>query len=236
MLLTRAPGDNDSLAARLRSLGLAPCAAPCMRIEALADPAPLRNAIRSLSRGDTLVLTSRSGATAVADALGGAACRARIAVVGLSTAEACRDRGLAVAFAPSEPTGAALAEQLPLPLGIVLLARADRAAHETAEILRRRGAKVREIAAYRTVPAFAGVAGELPRADAVVFASPSAVDGFAAALSLGDAAVIAIGPTTAARVRVALAVEPTVAARPDDDAVAAAIITALEARDAIVRR
>ena len=236
MLLTRAPGDNDSLAERLRSLGIAPHEAPCMRIERLTDPAPLRNAILSLSRQDTLVLTSRSGATAVADALGGAACRARIAAVGLATADACRDRGLPVAFAPSEPTGAALAEQLPLPSGIVLLARADRAARETAEILRRRGATVREIVAYRTIPGFAGVAGALPSADVVVFASPSAVDGFAAALSLGAASVVAIGPTTAARVRVALAVEPTIAARPDDDAVADAIIALLEERHAIVRR
>lgn len=236
MLLTRAAGDNDALAARLRTAGVTPYEAPCMRVEPLADAAPLRNAVLALSRDDVLVLTSRSGASAVADALAGRRCPARIAVVGGATAEACRARGLDVAFVAPQPNGASLAAALPLPPGIVLLARADRAARSTGEILRRRGAKVREIVAYRTVPGFSGDPDAVPAAGAVVFASPSAVDGFAAALRLGEATVVAIGPTTAERVRTALGVDPVVAAAPEEEPVAAAVIAALEGRHDAVRR
>ncbi|MGH2379169.1 MAG: uroporphyrinogen-III synthase, partial [Candidatus Limnocylindria bacterium] len=122
-------------------------------------------------------------------------------------------------FVPSRPDGATLAAELPLPAGEVVLARSDRAARDLPEILRRRGARVRELEAYRTVP---GVGGDVAAAraslaggDAVVlFASPSAVEGMLDGLPLElvrRAAIVAIGPSTAAAVRQRLGVEPLVA-------------------------
>lgn len=231
MLLTRPHGDNDALAERLAARGIAAQVAPCVRIEELADPEPLADAVSRLTADDLLVITSRAGARAVARALRGSVCAAPVAAVGAATANACREAGLGVAFVPSVATGAALAEELPLPRGVVLFARSDRAADEPAAILRRRGAIVGEVVAYRTVPqAPAGIVA----ADVAVFASPSAVDGFA--LSGARAALaVAAGPVTAARVRERLGIDPQVAA-PDDAALAIAIERAVEGRHAFVDR
>jgi len=121
--------------------------------------------------------------------------------------------------------------RLPLPRGAVLLARSDRAAAEPAAILRGRGALVGEVVAYRTV---ALPVDRVPAADAVVFASPSAVEGFAAAGTRPGVA-IAIGPATADRVRALLGTEPVVAT-PDDDGLARTIQSALEGHRAAIGR
>ena len=231
VLLTRSEGENSGLATRLASAGIASREVPCIRIEPLADAAPLRDALLALTADDLLVITSRAGARAVAVALGGRACAAPVGAVGPATAAACGAAGLRVVFTPSVPSGAALAEQLPLPRGAVLLARSDRAAAEAAAILRGRGALVGEVVAYRTV---ALPVDRVPAADAVVFASPSAVEGFAAAGTRPGVA-IAIGPATADRVRALLGTEPVVAT-PDDDGLARTIQSALEGHRAAVGR
>ncbi|MHB8632296.1 MAG: uroporphyrinogen-III synthase, partial [Candidatus Limnocylindria bacterium] len=130
-----------------------------------------------------------------------------------------------VVFVPSVPSGAALAVELPLPRGAALLARSDRAGDDLPAILRRRGAVVREVVAYRTVPQRPAA---VPAGDVVVFASASAVDGFAAS-GAPVASTVAIGPSTAERVRTLLRTEPQVAA-PSDAAIVAAIQSALEER------
>lgn len=230
-MLTRPDGENEDLAAALERHGLATRIAPCVRIAPLDDDAPLRDALRHLRAEDLLVVTSRAGARAVAAALAGGRCAAPVAAVGERTAEACRDSGLRVVFTPSVASGSALAAELPLPRGAVLLARSDRASDEPVAILRRRQATVGEIVAYRTLsvapPADAS-------GDAVVFASPSAVDGFALAAARAGSAV-AIGPATAARVRARLGIEPRVASPADGDIVAA-VRSALEERRAYIRR
>ena len=231
VLLTRAQGENAELIARLRAFGIAAEERPCIRIEQLGDPAPLREALAALTADDLLVVTSPAGARAVERASGGLGCHAPAAAVGLATREACAAAGLRVAFMPSVPTGRALAEELPLPRGTVLLARSDRAAPEPAEILSRRGAVVGEVVAYRTV---AVPLDRVPDADAVVFASPSAVEGYAAAM-VQPRLAIAIGPSTADRVRALLAIDPLIAA-PDDAALASAIKTAVEVNRAAIGR
>lgn len=233
VLLTRLEGENAGLARRLAAAGIASQELPCIRIEPLADPAPLRAALLTLTADDLLVITSRAGARAAAAALDGRACAAPAAVVGPATGAACRAAGLRVVFTPSVPSGTALAEQLPLPRGAVLLARSDRAAAEPAAILKSRGALVGEVVAYRTV---ALSVDRVPAAAAVVFASPSAVEGFAAAKTWpGVAIAIAIGPTTADRVRTLLGIEPIVAT-PDDDQIARTIQSALEGHRAAIGR
>ena len=233
VLLTRPEGENTGLATRLASAGIASRELPCIRIELLADPAPLRDALLALSGDDLLLITSPAGARAVAAALAGRPCAAPVGTVGPATAAACRAAGLRVVFTPSVPTGAALAEQLPLPRGAVLFARSDRSGAEPAAILRARGALVSDVMAYRTVVL---PLDRVPAADAVVFASPSAVEGFAAAKHQpGVAVAIAIGLATADRVRTLLRTEPVVAT-PDDDGLAHAIQSALEGRHAAIGR
>ncbi|MDP9321740.1 MAG: uroporphyrinogen-III synthase, partial [Chloroflexota bacterium] len=161
----------------------------------------------------------------------GGRCAAPAAAVGDRTADACRVASLRVVFTPSLPSGAALAEELPLPLGAVLLARSDRAGREPVAVLLRRGAVAGEIVAYRTVAFGPDVD---PAGDVVVFASPSAVEGFCARGASATRAV-AIGPATAARVRTLLRLEPRVAA-PSDDAIVAAVQLALEERHDLVHR
>lgn len=233
VLLTRPEGENAGLATRLAAAGIASRELPCIRIEPLVDPAPLRDALLALTADDLLVITSRAGARAVTAALGGRACAAPVAAVGPATGAACGAAGLKVVFTPSVPSGTALAEQLQLPRGAVLLARSDRAAAGPAAILRGRGALVGEVVAYRSV---ALPVDRVPAADAVVFASPSAVEGFAAARTPpGFAVAIAIGPATADRVRVLLGTEPVVAT-PDDGELARTIQSALEGHRAAIGR
>jgi uroporphyrinogen-III synthase len=155
-----------------------------------------------------------------------------VAAVGAATADACRAAGLRVTFTPSTPSGAALAAELPLPRGRILLARSDRAADEPAKILARRGALVGEVAAYRTVP----IAPREPVAAGavVVFASPSAVDGFALASS-APAAAVAVGTSAAARVRAVLGIEPRVSG-PGDDEIVGAVRETVRESDAIAGR
>lgn len=230
-VLTRPDGENERLADRLAARGIDSRIVPCVRIEPLADPEPLRVALRALTVDDLLVVTSRAGARAIGAALRGDRCAAPVAAVGERTADACREAGLRVVFTPSAPSGAALAEELPVPRGVVLLARSDRAAGEPVGILRRRGAVVREVVAYRTVSLTPDAD---PTGDVVVFASPSAVEGFVGRGASGARAV-AIGPATAERVRALLRIEPRIAA-PSDDAIAAAVQSALEGRHDLVRR
>ena len=231
--LTRPAGENERLAEVLAASGVATASVPCVRIAALDDPRSLREAVLALGADDVLVLTSQAGVRAVAEAIGTRRCAAGIAAIGVATADACRALGLPVTFTASRPTGAALGAELPLPARNVLLARADRAGDELPLLLRARGATVGEIGAYRTVPI---APLRAPDADVVVFASPSAVDGFASGVALGAARAVAIGPTTAARVRERLGTEPVVAAHPAEQALAAAVRAALEERHVTARR
>jgi uroporphyrinogen-III synthase len=131
----------------------------------------------------------------------------------------------------SEPNGATLAREMPVPAGVVLLARSDRALPDLPRLLRARGAIVREIVAYHTdrpAPADADRAREALAhgAPIVCLASPSAVDGFVDLV--GDdlaraARPVAIGPTTAEHVRRRLGREPAVVAALEPEAVVRAV-------------
>lgn len=231
VLLTRPAGENAALATRLAARGIASRELPCIRIEPLTDAAPLRDAVLALGPSDLLVVTSAAGARAIVAALDGRTAAASVAAVGPATAAACAAAGLRVTFQPTVATGAALAAELPLPPGAILLAQSDLAGPETAAALRARGAVVGVVVAYRTV---ALSHEQAPDADAVVFASPSAVDGFAAAGARPRIA-IAIGPRTADRCRARFGSEPIVAT-PDPERLARSIETALEGHRAAVGR
>ena len=115
----------------------------------------------------------------------------------------------------------------------MLLARADRAESGLIRELAARGARVREIAAYRVVPAARGDVEAARRAAlegaVTVVASPAAVEGLIAAIgatAFECARILAIGPTTA-RAAARAGVEPRVVSA----LTAGAIVREMEERD-----
>lgn len=232
VILTRAHGENSGVATGLAAAGIASREVPCVAVRPLEDPTPLRLAVRALTGDDLLVITSRAGARAVGAVLSGASCAAPVAAVGQATAKACRDEGLRVAFVPSAPNASALAAELPLPRGATVLTRSDRAARDPVEVLTRRGAHVREVVAYRTTPIAPGAL--IPDGAIALFASPSAVEGFALSAAR-VAGAVAIGASTAARVRAILGIEPRIAGT-DDDQMVDALKALVKDTDAIAGR
>jgi len=193
VLVTRPAGAGDPLVAALEARGYRVSAVPTVATRRLEVEWP------DLEHFDWIVLTSAAGV----DALPGTPRGPRWAAVGEATAAALRARDATVELVPAEARGAALAEALPDPRGArVLLVRASQADRDLPEILSRRGALVEEVAAYETVEGPAESAGELRRAlaqddvAAVVFASGSAVRGFARLGGSTELPAITIGPRT----------------------------------------
>lgn len=237
VILTRRRADNVALGSELRGRGAEVVELPCVRTEPV-DAQQLEDAIRELRARDLLVLTSRSGADAVADAMPRDGIPCGVAAVGDATAERATTLGLRVLFVASRADGRTLGRELPLPRGDVVLARADLADPELPAILRARGARVREVTAYQTVAEVSGDPHVVRRAMergpvTVVVASPSAVDALSAAIdaaTLRRAAFVAIGPRTAQRVRERVgAMAIAVADTTDVPAVSGAIVSRAEA-------
>ena len=206
VLLTRSPEDDQTLAEILRGRGHRVFALPCVRTAALDDDRALGDAIAALGADDVLVVTSRAGARAVGTALGERSCAAPIVAFGTATAAVLTEHGL-MPRTLAATTGADLGEMLALPAGTIVLARSDHALGDLPAILRRRGAAVRELTAYCTVPAATGDTARVRTAlkrgeiDAAVVGSPTAVDALVAALgvaALSRILCVALGPTTAA--------------------------------------
>lgn len=231
VVLTRAPEDNVALGSALRDLGAAILELPCVRTERLDDPAALRDAIARLDPEDLLVLTSRAGAEAVAAVMPRHGIPCDVAAVGEATAERARSFGMRVSFVASRADGRTLARELTPPAGDVVLARSDLADPELPLMLRARGARVREVTAYRTHRRVGGDASvaraaiERGRA-VVVVASPSAVDALVEAIdpdTLRHATFVAVGPRSADRVRVRVKKDPLTADSPHVDAVVSVV-------------
>jgi uroporphyrinogen-III synthase len=206
VILTREAADNARFAPLLVGADEI-VELPCVRVEPLAGSTALATALAALGVDDWLVVTSRHGADAVVRY---GAPLARVAAIGQATAERLRDLGTAVAFTPSVPSGERLARELPGPGGTVLLARSDRALDDLPRILRERGFAVREVVAYRTVVGAHGDVGRVrsllasERRTAVIFHSPSAVEGFLLAVEpslLARAAIVVSGDATGRAVR-----------------------------------
>jgi uroporphyrinogen-III synthase len=115
--------------------------------------------------------------------------------VGPATAQAVESRGARVSLLPAERhDGQAIVDTFAQlgsdePRGRVLFPKSDRAAATVPQGLAALGHDVREVIAYRTVAApgshAIGEAIRAGRADAILFASPSAVEAFADAFEAG---------------------------------------------------
>jgi uroporphyrinogen-III synthase len=118
---------------------------------------------------------------------------APVAVVGEGTASRLRERGLSIAVGPAR-SASELASEIAarFPAGTSVLWPRGSLSDDLARDLRGRGFEVADPVAYETLVTDA----ELPEADAVFLASPSAVCA-AAERGRGFALAIAIGATTA---------------------------------------
>jgi porphobilinogen synthase len=198
VLVTRPGGAGDPLVAELETRGYRVSAVPTV----LTRPLPVE--WPELAGYDWVVVTSSAGV----DALPGTPAGPRWAAVGESTARALRAKGAPADLIPEEANGSALAEALPDPRGMrVLLVRASLADPDLPARLSERGALVDEITAYETVEGPAESADDLRQAlrqsdlAAVVFASGSAVRGFAKLAGKTTLPAITIGPRTTAVAR-----------------------------------
>jgi len=221
IVVTRAREQAGDLVRALQQLGAEVITAPTIRIEPLADLAPLGAALADLSRYRWIVFTSRNTVDIVFDRLPSwgleprSLARAAIAAIGPATAAALARRGVPPALVPeryvAEAVVAALARVDGLAGTRILLPRALEARDTLPDGLRARGAVVDVIPVYRTVPATGdgpALAGEIlaGRCDAITFTSSSTVRHFVdqvghAAATSGRFAAAVIGPVTAATAR-----------------------------------
>jgi uroporphyrinogen III methyltransferase/synthase len=220
--ITRPPEQARDLADALEAVGARVTPLATIAIAPLDDPATMDKAVCSLAAYDWIVLTSSNGVAALADRLAAAGLEwsargaARFAVIGPATGAALRAHGVAPDLMPQEYVAEAIAAQLGTVAGQrILLLRADIARKALANDLRRAGADVTELAAYRTVvrpPESARLSAlfETDRPDVITFTSSSTVLGLFAGLAALDRdsasalrgiTLAAIGPITANTLR-----------------------------------
>lgn len=210
VLVTRPRDQAGDLIDALARRGALPILLPTIEIRPVADLAPLDRAIEELERFDWLAFTSANAVAVFYDRLAARRAalppRIRVAAVGSGTARVLGVRGVAVNFVPSRFTGAQLGRELePVSGRRVLVPRAARGREDLAAELRRRGARVDDVAVYDTLPAAPDPDGlrELSRGvDVATFTSGSTVENYFALLGeraarlLDDALVACIGPVT----------------------------------------
>ena len=202
IVVTRAREQASELAGRLRDLGAETIEVPTITIEGPADGgAALRAAAGRLGGYDWVVLTSANAVERLLAEVSDARAfgPARLAAVGATTAAALARRGLVADLVPDRFVAEALLEVFPLGPGRVLLPRAAAARDVLPEGLADKGWAVDVVEAYRTVPAQPSdaVLEAAATADAVTFASSSAVTNFLAVARAVPPVVACIGPITA---------------------------------------
>jgi len=218
IVITRSAAQSEVLARELSARGAIPVMVPLVAFADPEDFAPLDAAIAEIQRFDWMILTSAQVVRALVKRSGQlkrglipAGSKLQIACVGPVTAEAARRAGLSVAYVAETHTGAGLAEELGNRLqgAKVFLPRSDRANPDLPPALKRHGAQVTEVIAYRTLRPTAVDQRNLRQiaeggADAILFFSPSAVQYFSELFgseqlrALQDKlAITAVGPVTA---------------------------------------
>ena len=244
-MITRSAAQGESIARELSARGATPVVLPLVSFAEPEDFAPLDAAIAQIEQFDWIIFTSAQAVRAVVKRseelkspqiqIGD---KMRIAAVGPVTAEAVRQAGLTVEYVAETHTGAALADELGKRLSgtKVFLPRSDRANPDLPPALKRHGARVSEVVAYRTLRPTEIDQRNLWQvaegdADAVLFFSPSAVQSFVSLFGgeqlrkLQDKLCIAaVGPVTASALREAGVLRVVLAG----DTTAAAVIEALE--------
>ena len=222
ILVTRPKDQSMELVERLEAMGADAIEAPMIRILPPDDYGPLDEACAHAGDFDWIVFSSANGVDAFMErllagpgdvrALGGV----KLCGVGPATAEQLADYGLKVDLTPPEYRAEAILRALSDHAAVkglkILLPHADIGREWLTEELRKQGADVTEVVAYRTIAVEADREGEpdiyrmlLERSiDVVTFTSASAVRNFVRILGaepaadlLGSTVVACIGPVTA---------------------------------------
>ena len=218
VIVTRAAAQSGELCEELNARGA------CVRLLPLVAFAPpescdaLDKALTAIETFDWVLFTSVNAVQAV-ERRGNELQRGPVsarklphaAAVGPVTADAAEAAGFSVEYVAADHSGAGLARELGEELRNknVFLPRSDRANPELPAALRRCGALVTEVVAYRNLPPNATDREKLhelfrDRVDSILFYSPSAVENFLELLGRerlgplqGRVLMVAIGPTTA---------------------------------------
>lgn len=223
IMVTRARRQSGALSDRLRRLGAAVFEFPTIEIVPPSDYGSLDRAAARAGQFDWIIFTSANGVACFIDRLWaqGRDLRdlkgPRLAAIGPATAESLERLRLRVEAMPEEYRAEAVVDALARAAGgrdklkglRILLPRAKMARDVLPDELRRLGAEVEVVEAYRTI------LPEAPRGEAaallergeihgIIFTSTSTVVNFAEmfkdrdlAALVGKAAVICIGPITA---------------------------------------
>jgi uroporphyrinogen III methyltransferase/synthase len=222
VLVTRPREQAAELVELLEAMGAEAIEAPLIRILPPEDDTPFDEACVRAATFDWIVFSSANGVDAFVDrlmrtpqdlrALGGV----KLCAVGSATAERLRHYNLKVDLTPAEYRAEAAVHAITESVNVrglkVLLPRADIGREIVADELRKLGADVTEVVAYRTVIAEPEREGEPDiyrmlldrRIDVVTFTSASAVRNFVKVMGAEPAAdllrttiVASIGPVTA---------------------------------------
>ncbi|QKI81789.1 uroporphyrinogen-III synthase [Kroppenstedtia eburnea] len=220
ILLTRAKGQNQSMAEKIRRLGGEAVEFPAIEFRPPRHQEVLDQALRRLEAFDWVVFTSVNGVNFFFRHLNRLNIdirqmhRARLAAVGPRTAQALEEKGLRVEILPEAYQAENLIEALKphvSPGETVLLPRANIARKLLATELTACGCQVTDVDVYDTVPGVQGigeVVGMLKRGELhfLTFTSSSTVRNFVKELRrvesgwkslLDGVRVVCIGPITA---------------------------------------
>lgn len=219
IVVTRPEGQAESLVRPLEDRGARAVVFPTIEIVPPADPAPLRRAAREAASYHWLAFTSVNGVRAFGRALeeegvdaGELADGPRVCAIGPATGEALEELGLPPGLIPEEFVAEAVVEALDAEEDLdgkrILLPRSALAREALPEGLRRLGARVDVVEAYRAVPGRED-ADELRellgagRVDMITFTASSTVRNFERIVGtdVGGARIAAIGPITAGTAR-----------------------------------
>jgi len=225
ILVTRTARQAGNLQQALEAQGAVVVSLPTIAIEPPASYAPLDAALARAESYHWLILTSANGARAMAERMRALKltpdrlAHLRVACVGEATARAAAEAGLAVALVPKQYVAEGLVEalsrlEIPIAGQRVLLVRAAVARDLVPDQLRRMGADVQIVEAYRTVVPNQSIesvrillAPGAGTPDAVTFTSSSTVTNFldllraAATNRPSGLRAVSIGPITSGTLR-----------------------------------
>ncbi len=210
IMVTRSKAGNRELTRSLRKVGFEAVSVDTLSFLPPSDWSGVDDALRRLHEYDWLVFTSKVGARFFVRRMGKLLLETQwrgkpaVAAVGAGTRESLTSAGIKVDFTPSKFLTRKLASELPTDRGRnVLLLRADIADASMRITLQRRGFSVEDRPIYRTRFVPGRAEANLRSVDAILFASPSAIDGLCNRItrrtldSLMSTSVLCIGPVTA---------------------------------------
>lgn len=248
--VTRMCDQAAGLAEALREMGAEVVIAPTIQLVAVGDYGSVDEALQNIDRYDWLVLTSINGVNAMFGRLARLGigpqrlAGSKIAAVGPATAAKLAEQGLKTDLLPDEAVGEALAKAIiaqKIQGKRVLLLRADIAGNTLPDKLTEAGARIDDLAIYRTVPATSLPAVfleamEAGRIDWITLTSPSTLMNLLKLLGphrteqLRGVKLASIGPVTTKAIQNAGLVSNAEADPHDVSGLVAAIIAAERAK------